>query len=140
MTSSSHVRLLILVMAFASLAAAPALAQPDSNSHVRFDAGGLLPKKPPPGLPDVRPQPLAWPRLDPGAVLCHSQDDLQRLASRRAGGSVAGPIDCQVIRNPTPISILEKQGPGMTEVQTTNPAAGGTGWTDAWLPDRAPSH
>jgi hypothetical protein len=108
------------------------------NSNVRLDAHGLLAKKPAAGLPDVRAQPQAWPRLDRGSVLCRSAADLSRLAARRHGEPVDGAVDCQVIRNPTGIAIVQRQGPGMTEVRTTNPAAGGTGWTDAWLPDRPP--
>lgn len=113
-------------------------ARADDTSRVFFDAPGLLKKKPSPGLPDVKPQPTVWPRLDPGAVLCHSQEDLQRLAARRSGQQVEGTIDCQIMRVPVGISILQRQGPGMTEVQTTDPRAGGAGWTDAWLPDKSP--
>jgi hypothetical protein len=43
-----------------------------------------------------------------------------------------------VIRAATAISIIQRKGPGMTQISTTDPAAGGAGWTDAWLPDRAP--
>jgi hypothetical protein len=67
--------------------ALPAAAQP-SDSNISFSAPGLLPKKPPPGLPEVKAQPLAWPRLDPGAVLCRSEADLDRLADRRRGEAV----------------------------------------------------
>ena len=76
--------------------------------------------------------------LDPGAVLCRSQADLQNLAARRSGEAVSGPVDCKVIQSPTGISILQRQGPSMVEVQTTDPRAGGVGWTDAWLPNKAP--
>jgi hypothetical protein len=113
-------------------------ARADDTDHVFLDAPGLLKKKPPPGLPEVKPQPTVWPRLDPGAVLCRSESDLERLAARRGGQSVSGPIDCQIIRAATGISILDRQGPGMVKVQTTDPRAGGVGWTDAWLPDKAP--
>jgi hypothetical protein len=125
------------------LAAGPGFAQqapPDPDSHVRLDAPGLLPKKPRAGLPDVKAQPLVWPRLDRGAVICRSESDLSRLAARRRGESVDGPVDCQIIRAMTGVSILQRQGPGMTEVQTNDSSAGGTGWTDAWLPDKAPLH
>lgn len=131
----SFARTLMIAMCVASLAV-PAVA--DDTSHVFFNAPGLLKKKPPPGLPDVKPQPTVWPRLDPGAVFCRSSDDLQKLAARRGGESVSGPIDCQIIRAATGITILERDGPGMVKVQTTDPRAGGVGWTDAWLPDKAP--
>ncbi|MDB5400630.1 MAG: hypothetical protein JWQ55_2648 [Rhodopila sp.] len=130
-------RLGILICVGTLAIAMPADAQPPSDSNVSFDAGGLMPKKPKPGLPDVKSQPLAWPRLDPGAVLCRTEADLQKLGARRRGESVDGPIDCQIIRAATAISILQRKGPGLAEVQTSNSAADAmTGWTDAWLPDK----
>jgi hypothetical protein len=118
--------------------ATPAGAQ-SSDSDVSFDAGALLPKKPKPGLPDVKAQPLAWPRLDPGAVLCRTEADLEKLAARRSGEVVSGSIDCQIIRAATAISIVQRKGPGKAEVKISDAKADGTsGWTDAWLPDKAP--
>jgi hypothetical protein len=120
--------------------AAPAKAQqPPSNSNVTFDPGMLGLKKPKAGLPDVRAQPLAWPRLDPGSVLCRTEADLQRLAARRAGEAVDGTVDCQIIRTPTAISIVQREGPGRVEVQISGAKTNSSGWTDAWLPDKAPS-
>jgi hypothetical protein len=117
------------------LAATPARAQNEPDGNVKFQSS-LLIKKPKPGLPDVKPQPLAWPRLDPGAVFCRTEDDLQHLASRRRGETVEGSVDCQIIKNPTAVSIVQRQGPGMTEVKIST--AADTGWTDVWLPDKAP--
>jgi hypothetical protein len=117
--------------------ATPAVAQ-SSDGNVFFQSG-LLPKKPGPGLPDVRTQPLAWPRLDAGAILCRSEADLSRLAERRTGHAVDGPVDCQVIRVATPITIMERKGPGRTEVKPTAAQPMESGWTDAWLPDKAPN-
>jgi hypothetical protein len=112
-------------------------AQPSDNSHVSFNAGGLLPKKPNPRLPDLKAEPLAWPRLDPGAVLCQTEADLEKLTARRRGESVEGPIDCQIIRVATAVSIIQRKGPGREEVKTADPTSDGlTGWTDAWLPDK----
>jgi hypothetical protein len=114
--------------------------QPPSNSDISFDAGALALKKPKPGLPDVRAQPLAWPRLDPGAVFCRTQDDLEKLTARRSGQPVDGAIDCQIIQTPTAISIVQRSGPGRVEVQISGAKTGSSsGWTDAWLPDKAPS-
>jgi hypothetical protein len=134
--------LIASALVLSCLAAVPAFAQsgPDDNSHVRLDAPALMPKKPRAGMPDVKVQPLVWPRLDRGAVICRSESDLSRLAARRRGETVDGPVDCQIMRAATGISILQRQGPGMTEVQTNDPSAGGTGWTDAWLPDKPPTH
>jgi hypothetical protein len=122
----------------AGAVATTAGAQAPGDSNVTVDAGGALPKKPRPGgLPGVRAQPLAWPRLDPGAALCRTEADLDRLGARRRGESVDGPIDCQVIRTATAISIVQRNGPGRTEVKTSDPKVDAvTGWTDAWLPDK----
>jgi hypothetical protein len=110
-----------------------------SDSNIQFDSA-LLRKKKVETLPDVKPQPQAWPRLDPGAVLCRTEDDLDRLSARRHGEQVSGPIDCQVIRDPTAISIQQRKGPGRTEVTISDPKAAGTsGWTDVWLPAKAPA-
>ena len=132
-------RILLIGACLAALAiATPSGAQPPNDSNVSFDAGGLLPKKPKPsGLPDVKAQPLAWPRLDPGSVLCRTEADLAKLGARRSGVRIDGPIDCQIIRAATPISIVQRKGPG--QVQVTISDRGGdavTGWTNAWLPDK----
>jgi hypothetical protein len=109
-----------------------------SAQNVILDAPALMKQKAKPGLPDVRVPAAAWPRLDPGAVLCRSEDDLARLAANRTGAGGGGPADCRIINVPTAIQIVARRGPGRTEVQVT----GGTsqvGWTDAWLPDKAPA-
>jgi len=111
-------------------------AQPPSDSNVLFDAPGLIVKKPKPGLPEVKAQPQTWPRLDAGAVLCRTEDDLDRLAARRRGEPVAGPIGCQILHGVTPIAIVQRKRLGRTEVRTIDPQAGGLGWTDVWLPER----
>jgi len=117
--------------------AIPARAQSSSDSNPLVDLG-LLPKKPKPsGLTEVKPQPLAWPRLDPGAVLCRTEADLEKLGARRHGEVVDGPIDCQIIRTATAIAILQRKGPGRAEVKVSDPKVEAmTGWTDAWLPDK----
>lgn len=124
----------VLVIATGALA-----QQPPSNSNVQFSAPGLLVKKPPPGLPEVKGPLQAWPRLEAGAVLCRTEDDLDRLAARHRGESVGGPIGCQILRATTPITVIQRKGTGRTEVRTNNPEAGGSGWTDVWLPERAPA-
>ena len=115
---------------------ASAQPQPPNDSNISLSAPGLLIKKPRPGLPEVKPQPLAWPRLDAGSVMCRSEEDLNRLARRRGGDTVEGQADCQIVRAPTPVTIIQRKGPGRTEVKASGPQ---TGWTDAWLPEKAPS-
>ena len=116
---------------------AEAQTPPSDPGHVAFQSG-LLIKKAKPGLPDVPAPPQAWPRLDPGSVVCSSEEDLERLAARHSGENVDGPIDCQTIQNPTAIKILQRIGPGKQQVQFTSGKVGTVGWTDAWLPDKAP--
>lgn len=83
----------------------------------------------------VPSQANAWPRLDPGAVFCKTEADLQRLAASRRGEPGERP-NCQLIHTPTPISIVKRAGLGQTEVTLTD-QNGLDGWTDAYLPDRA---
>lgn len=103
---------------------------------VTFNAPGFLIKKPEQTMPEVRAAPLAWPRLDPGAVLCRTEYDLERLAARRRG-EPNGPADCRIVSQPTAITIVQRRGPGKTQVQVTE-AATIVGWTDVWLPEKAP--
>jgi hypothetical protein len=126
----------IVLIAICAAAVAFATESRAEDSNVKFDAPGLLIKKPKPGAPDVKARPVAWPRLDAGAVLCRSEADLHRLGLRRSGERVDGPIDCQIIRSTTGIAIVQRKGPGSTEVKTSDPAT--IGWTDAWLPETAP--
>jgi hypothetical protein len=135
MRISSIARLWLLAAPLCTTAA-PAMAQlhPPSDSNLSF--GGMLAKKPAaPTIPDVPAPPSAWPRLDPGAVLCRSEDDLARRAAIMRG-EPEGPADCRPISQPTAIQIVHRAGPGRTEVQITGHTD--TSWTDAWLPASPP--
>jgi hypothetical protein len=117
-------------------AAVPAVAQlhPPNDSNVSF--AGMIGKHPTaPTAPDVAAPPSAWPRLDPGAVLCRTEDDLLRRAAIMRG-ETAGPADCRPITQGTAIQIVQRAGLGRTEVKLT--ARDETGWTDAWLPSSPP--
>jgi hypothetical protein len=130
-------RVLIWLLAAPLLVAAgPAVAQshPPDDSTINF--GGMLAKKAPtPMAPDVPAPPMTWPVLNRGAVLCRSEDDLLRRAAVLSGEQ-AGPADCRPITASTAIQILQRAGPGRTEVKLT--VRGETGWTDAWLPATPP--
>jgi len=106
-----------------------------SAQEIYLNAPGLLPKKPPPGAPDVKAPPSVWPRLDPGAVLCRTEADLDRIAANRSGGPGGGPADCRIIRERTGITILQRRG-GRSQVQI---AGQPPGWTDVWLPEKPPA-
>jgi hypothetical protein len=104
--------------------------------NIILDAPGFT-GKPTARLPDVKPAPLAWPRLDPGAALCRTEFDLDRLAARRRG-EPDGPADCRIVTVPTAVTITQRRSGGRTEVRLTDsPDVGG--WTDVWLPDKAPA-
>jgi hypothetical protein len=108
----------------------PAVAQ------VIWDIPNIVVPKPKFDNSTVKPRADAWPRLDPGAVICKTEADLLRLAASRRGEPVDRP-NCQLIRSPTPIQIEHRDGPGRTQVAVTG-QQGQDGWTDAWLPEIAP--
>jgi hypothetical protein len=129
-------RRLLMIVACLGAFAAPASAQP-ADSNDLFGRGDQTVRKSKPGLPEVKAQPLAWPRLDPGAVLCRSEADLIRLAQRRSSEVADGPVDCQVIRVAIGVTIVQRKG-GRTEVKPNDAQLMESGWTDAYLPQKAP--
>lgn len=134
MSASGFWRITALV-AVASAAIPTAWAQ-----HVVFDAPGLTGEKTTAPPPPPRAQPTVWPRLDPGAVVCRTADDLDRhaanMTARVSGGDTLA-ADCRIIAQPTGIQILSRQGLGRTQIKLSIPG-NVTGWTDAWLPEKAP--
>ena len=67
------------------------------------------------GPPPPRAQPTVWPRLDPGAVLCRTEDDLDRHAANmtaRVSGGDGRAADCRSSERPD--QILSRQGLGRT--------------------------
>jgi hypothetical protein len=107
-----------------------------ASAQVIWDMPNIIEKKPRFDNGPVRPRVDVWPRLDPGAVLCKSEADLSLLAASRRGQPVDRP-NCRLIHAPTAIQIEKRDGPGRTQVSLTG-QDGQDGWTDAWLPDRAP--
>jgi hypothetical protein len=112
-----------------------------ASAQVILDAPGLLgQKKAPPPPPPPRAPPTVWPRLDAGAVFCRTEDDLDRHASNmtaRVSGGETQTTDCRIIPRAIGIQIISREGPGRTQVKLSAPDE--TGWTDVWLPDKAPS-
>ena len=132
-------------LVLASLALTHAAAHAQSRNPL--GPGQALAKRQPELPPSASG--IAWPRLDPGAVLCRTQEDLRRrnevLASRASGNQgPTGPApSCRIIAVPTPIDIVERPLPSATQVRLKAQQAPGTpavevGWTDAWLPEKAP--
>jgi hypothetical protein len=120
----------------------PAGAGQRNQSHQRKPSHEQ-PKKV--ALPEIKVAPDPWPRLDPGAFFCRTAADLhQHLAAIEARldgnpGAVAEPPGCSVILRPTAVVVVARDGLARTEVRLSN-APGETGWTDAFLPDKATGH
>jgi hypothetical protein len=47
-------------------------------------------------------------------------------------------VDCQVVRAAIAITIVQRKG-GRTEVKPNDAQPMESGWTDAWLPQKAPA-
>lgn len=122
---------------------APAMAQLLTDQSVQ----SIPHEQPNAPIPRVAPAKVigsaqnAWPRLDPGAVFCNTQADLERRAKAIAAtleGDQSGAPDnagCSIVRAPTPIDVINRHGQGETEVRMKQGTTA-TGWTDAWLPVR----
>jgi hypothetical protein len=89
-----------------------------------------------PFLPEI------WPRLEEGALICKSHDDLLRYQTQIANGSSATTPgqapDCHTIRKQTGIQILAHDGPSRTQIVTTDESKE-TWWTNSYLPSTPPS-
>jgi hypothetical protein len=88
-----------------------------------------------PAVPEI------WPRLENGALLCKSRDDLVRYQTQianAANATTAGQTpDCHTMRKQTGIQILDHDGPSRTQIVTTDDAKE-TGWTNSYLPSTPP--
>ena len=130
------VRVAILLAAFAPL---PVSAQIILDPKLRQQAPA-----PPRPTNFSRFAVAPWPRLDPGAVLCRTRDDLEAhshaVAQRAAGQQVSllGSPDCRVVAQMTGIEIVHRLSPAETEVRVQGDTD--TAWTDTWLPNQPPGH
>jgi hypothetical protein len=133
-------------LVLASLALPPAASAqgipgaPDLNSRRGAGNGSATPNRPEPLLSTAARVP--WPRLDQGAVVCRTRDDLRMHAeviqARARGTPYAGPApDCRILGTPVAIDIVTRESPAATEVKLKDPPVG-TGWTDTYLPSRPP--
>ena len=88
-----------------------------------------------PFLPEI------WPRLEEGALICKSRDDLVRYQTQIGNASsVTTPgqaPDCHTIRKQTGIQILAHDGPSRTQIVTTDESKE-TWWTNSYLPSTPP--
>ena len=137
------------VVVLAGTLAAPNVAAQTSGGTTTYDSDQSTRRKPqgiPAGskLPPAAPSPVAsvpepWPRLEAGAVLCKTRDDLVRYQKRGVAGSAAGAApDCRIIGARAGVRVLVRDDPSHTQVALTD-APQQTGWTDVWLPSKAPN-
>jgi hypothetical protein len=88
-----------------------------------------------PAVPEI------WPRLEEGAFICKSRDDLVRYQTQnasRANATTAGQTsECHAIGKLTGIRILDHDGPSRTQIVTTDESKE-TGWTNSYLPSTPP--
>ena len=131
------VGLLALPVALPALAWAQASgAVPAPRSRIPTD-DDIHPNVPPPvsSLPPTRG--ISGMRLDPGAVLCRSEADLQHRAevTQRISEGVpdAGEplVGCRLINQARGVDLLQRAGLGHEQVRLK--PGGEVGWTDAYL-------
>lgn len=81
-----------------------------------------------------------WPRLDPGAVFCQTQDDLARYQAKFSSGGPVQSIkpNCRRILKTTAIKIVERDGPAQTKVALSYDTKQ-VGWTNNYLPMTRPN-
>jgi hypothetical protein len=93
-----------------------------------------------PATPTIVAEP--WPRLDIGAILCKSRDDLVRFQTPGPNdpndAAVHQAPECLLIQQRTAIRILDRDGASRTHVVSTD-AAQLTGWTNVYLPAARPT-
>jgi hypothetical protein len=102
------------------------------------------PQRTPQQSPAPTPTPAVpepWPRLDAGALMCKSRDDLLRYQTQVADGASAATAirtsDCRTIEKQTGIQILDSDGPSRTQIVTTDESKQ-TGLTNTYLPSTPP--
>ena len=97
----------------------------------------------PGSMPELKPLVEPRQRLDPGALLCHSEDQLKQhqaaIMARLRGRTAPEPAGCHIIGETIAVAVLQRDGQALTQVQL----AGDTpqaGWTDSVVRDADPLH
>ena len=110
---------------------------PAPQSRIDESDGKLPPSVPPPVSTLAPIRGISGPRIEPGAVVCRTEEDLQHRAEvsqrREDGVADAGnPLEgCHLIAQERGVEIVDRHGLGRTEVKVKQ--TGETGWTDAYL-------
>ena len=128
--------LMLALLAVTGAGAQSSRSTPAPRSNIPTDEDAK-PNVPPP-VPTLPPsRGIAGPRLEPGAVLCNTQADLEHRAqvTQRisdgvpdAGEPLAG---CRIIAQERGVDVLSRAGLGRSEVRVK--PSGQVGWTDAYL-------
>ena len=131
-------RLALALLLLGSMAAAHAqVGGGHGGRHKNQDQTPQPSSTAPSSVLDTQP----WPRLEPGAVLCTSRDDLVRYQTRIADGTSSATGEqgsrCNRIPKQVGIQILDRDGPSRTQIATIG-ASKQTGWTNAYLPSTPP--
>jgi hypothetical protein len=89
-------------------------------------------------MPPLKPIVEPRQRLDPGALLCHTEAQLRQhqaaIMARLAGRTAAEPAGCHIVSQTTAVAIVEHDGQAATEVQLAGDEPT-VGWTDAVIRD-----
>lgn len=128
----------ILLACAGSIAAPPAFAQfmgePGGGPAQEGTRRGPAPRRTGPAAPRLTPKPLPRQRLDAGALLCPTEDDLHMheaaIEARLDGRDAPEPAGCRFVRSSTAVSVMDRHGPAATQVRLPgDPEL--VGWTDA---------
>jgi hypothetical protein len=135
-TFGAHLPWRRIALLLVTVLAVPWMAHAQMGGHGRH--GGQSATQATPAPPPLPPEPVVWPRLDPGAILCRTRDALTDEQNRLRDGNSAGLAPgCRIVQDVAAIKILERDGPGQTQVALTS-QSGETGWTNAFLPAEPP--
>ena len=136
-----RVTLVALALACGMAAAHEASAQSRGRGRGTPRSGSEenLPPSVPPPVSTLSPtRGIAGPRLEPGAVLCGTEQDLQHRGevNRRIADGEADPGDpltgCRLVRQERGVEVLARHGLGRVQVKVK--PNGEVGWTDVYVP------
>lgn len=137
----TRITLMAIALACGLTAGSDAMGQSRSRSRGTPRSGNedSLPPSVPPPISTLSPtRGIAGPRLERGAVLCGTEQDLQRRGdvNRRIADGEADPGDplsgCRLVRQERGVEVVVRHGLGRVQVKVK--PNGEVGWTDVYLP------
>ena len=97
----------------------------------------------PEAMPELKPIVAPRQRLDVGALLCHTEEQLKQhqaaIRARLEGRSAPEPGGCHIVAETIAVAVLRRDGQALTQVQIAGDAPV-VGWTDAVVRDADPLH